>query len=95
MMDVGENYHPHFIEEATDIPIKTNLPRLQKLPGAGLRGGQFPCPLVCCSPVSPKGFEEQRAVTLHLLPQVKNHHSVTQAKEQIYTLAISYRQKSK
>lgn len=90
MTDVGENYYPHFIKEATEISIKMNLPKLQNpamsraargrqcsslqiIPATGLR--------LSCMPVSPKGFKEQRAVTHHLLPQVKNHHSMTQAKE--------------
>lgn len=55
-MDVGENYHPHFIEEATDIPLKTNLPRLQKLPGAGLRGGAVSLPTGLLLSCVPKGF---------------------------------------
>lgn len=62
-MDAGENYHPHFIKEATDISIKTNLPGLQKLPGAGLRGGALSLatgPLLSCVP---KGFRRAEAVT--------------------------------
>lgn len=103
---MGENCYPQFRKELTQILIKTNLAKLQKLPGAGLgRGGSFLATGLLLSPVSPKGPKEQRLS--HHLPQEKeNHHSMTQAgethtsslpswKQEFNCMAITCRQQTK